>query len=65
MDEKVKECGKRMAEVLGVLAKNYVASLVANGLKPVFVDAVKECLEEAKAEAVWPNPRLLTLSVAK
>jgi len=56
MDEKVKECGKRMAEVLGVLAKNYVASLVANGLKPVFVDAVKECLEEAKAEAGMAKP---------
>lgn len=56
MEDKLKECGKRMGEVLAVLGKNYVSSIVANGLIPVFTDAVKQCLDDAKADAGMAKP---------
>lgn len=56
MEDQLKDCGKKMGEVLATLGKNYIASIVANGLKPVFVDAVMSCLDDAKNDAGMGGP---------
>jgi len=51
VEQASKDAAKRMGEVLKVLSMNYVGSIITNGLKPVFMGAINEALEEGKTQS--------------
>jgi hypothetical protein len=51
MQDALERGGKRLKDVIATFGKNYVACIVAEGLKPCIVDAITELLEESKKDA--------------
>jgi len=50
MQDILKNAAKKLAGIIASVSKNYLAAVVVEGLKPVIVTGIMECLDETKKE---------------